>query len=122
MGMTAALVTMAVGTAVAAGAGTYSAIDSHQAAKASEKAAKENALAQAGIQGAAAAKEDALRQQAEAGKAKEAQNLDTMNLEKKKKRGVKSSYTATGAGAGNLQGTTLTPIGGGDGSTAIAAV
>ena len=31
---TAALVTLAVGSAVAAGAGTYSAIDSHKAAKA----------------------------------------------------------------------------------------
>ena len=118
MGMTAALITMAVGTAVAAGAGTYSAIDSHQAAKESEKAAKENALAQARIQGATAAKEDALREEAVSGKAREAQSLELDESLQKKRKGVKSSYTASGM----LEGSTLSPIGGGDGSTAIASV
>lgn len=122
MGMTAAVTAMAVGTAVAAGTGVYSAVDSNKAAKASGKAAKENALAQARIAGRAAAQEDALRETAKAGTAKEAQNLDLDEALQKKKRGVKSSYTSYGAGAGNLQGTSLTPIGGGDGSDAIASV
>ena len=113
MGLTtAALVTMAVGTAVAAGAGTYSAIDSHKAAKASEKQAKEATLAQAALTGRAAAQEEALRKEATANTAKEAQNLDAMNLEKRKRKGVKSTYTAVGEGAGMMKGTSLTPIGG----------
>ena len=108
----AALIAMAVGTAVAAGAGTYSAIDAHQGAKASEKAAKNAAMAQAEIAGKAAAKEDAIRRDAEAATVSEAKNLELSEGLKKKKRGVKSSYTAVGAGSGNMEGTSLTPIGG----------
>ncbi len=124
MGMTAALVTMAVGTAVAAGVGTYSAIDSHQAAKASNKAAKEATLASAAAEGRAAAREDALRNDARNAQAKEAQNLelDEATRLSKRKRGVQSSYTAAGgSGAGMMKGTSLTPIGGGD-TGAIGAV
>lgn len=124
MGMTAALVTMAVGTAVAAGVGTYSAIDSHQAAKASNKAAKEATLASAAAEGRAAAREDALRNDARNAQAKEAQNLelDEASRLSKRKRGVQSSYTAAGgSGAGMMKGTSLTPIGGGD-TGAIGAV
>ena len=124
MGMTAALVTMAVGTAVAAGVGTYSAIDSHQAAKASQKAAKNATLASAEAEGRAAAKEDALRQDARNAQAKEAQNLelDEATRLSKRKRGVQSTYTAAGgSGAGMMNGTSLTPIGGGD-TGAIGAV
>lgn len=124
MGMTAALVTMAVGTAISAGVGAYSAIDSHQAAKASGKAAKEATLAGAAAEGRAAAKEDALRQDAKNAMAKEAQNpeLDEAARLSKRKRGVQSTYTAAGgSGTGMMKGTSLTPIGGGD-TGAIGAV
>jgi hypothetical protein len=108
---------MAVGAAVAAGAGTYTAIDSHQAAKASQKAANKATLASAAAEGRAAAREDALRQDAKNAQAKEAQNpeLDEATRLSKRKRGVQSSYTAAGgSGAGMMKGTSLTPIGGGD--------
>ena len=124
MGMTAALVTLAAGTAVSAGVGTYSAIDSHQAAKAGQKAANNATLASAEAEGRAAAKEDALRQDARNAQAKEAQNLelDEATRLSKKKRGVQSSYTAAGgSGAGMMKGTSLMPIGGGD-TGAIGAV
>lgn len=124
MGMAAALATMAVGSVVAAGTGVYSAIDSHQAAKASGKAAKNATLASAAAEGRAAAKEDALRQDARNAMAKEAQNLelDEATRLSKRKRGVQSSYTAAGgSGAGMMKGTSLTPIGGGD-TGAIGAV
>lgn len=124
MGMRSALVTMVVGTAVAAGVGIYSAIDSHQAAKASQKAAKNATLASAEAEGRAAAKEDALRQEARNAQAKEAQNLelDEATRLSKRKRGVQSTYTAAGgSGAGMMNGTSLTPIGGGD-TGAIGAV
>lgn len=124
MGMTAALVTMAVGTAVAAGVGTYSAIDSHQAAKASQKSANNATLASAAAEGRAAAKEDAIRNDARNAQAKEAQNLelDEASRLSKRKRGVQSSYTAAGgSGGGMMKGTSLTPIGGGD-TGAIGAV
>jgi hypothetical protein len=124
MGMTAALVTMAVGAAVSAGVGTYSAIDSNRAAKASGKAAKNATLASAAAEGRAAAKEDALRQDARNAQAKEAQNpeLDEAARLSKRKRGVQSTYTAAGgSGAGMMKGTSLTPIGGGD-TGAIGAV
>lgn len=124
MGMTAALVTMAVGTAVAAGVGTYSAIDSHQAAKASQKSANNATLASAAAEGRAAAKEDALRQDAKNAQAKDAEQLSLEEGSRlsKKKRGVQSSYTAAGgSGAGMMKGTSLTPIGGGD-TGAIGAV
>ena len=115
MGMTA----LAVGMIVSAAASTYMAVDSHNAAKASEKASKNATLAQARLEGKAAAKEDAIRETAKANTAKEAQNLELgESLQKKKKKGVKSSYTASGA----LDGSTLSPIGGGDGSDAIASV
>lgn len=118
MGLTAAaLATLAVGTAVGAGAGVYSAVDSNRAAKASGKASKEATLASAAAEGRAAAKEDALRQEARNAKAKEAQNLDLGESARlsKRKRGVQSSYTAAGgSGAGMMNGTSLTPIGGGD--------
>lgn len=117
MGMTAALVTMAVGTAVAAGVGTYSAIDSHQAAKASQKSANNATLASAAAEGRAAAREDAIRNDARNAQAKEAQNLelDEASRLSKRKRGVQSSYTAAGgSGGGMMKGTSLTPIGGGD--------
>ena len=118
MGMTA------VSTALSAGFGTYSAIDSHQAAKASQKAAKNATLASAEAEGRAAAKEDALRQEARNAQAKEAQNLelDEATRLSKRKRGVQSTYTAAGgSGAGMMNGTSLTPIGGGD-TGAIGAV
>ena len=126
MGLTAALATLgtAVGSAAAAGAGIYSAIDSHQAAKASQKAANNATLASAAAAGSAAAKEEALRQDARNAKAKEAQNLelDEATRLSKRKRGVQSSYTAAGSsGAGMMKGTSLTPIGGGD-TGAIGAV
>jgi len=124
MGMTAALVTMAVGTAVAAGVGTYSAIDSNQAAKASQKSANNATLASAAAEGRAAAREDAIRNDARNAQAKEAQNLelDEATRLSKKKRGVQSSYTAAGgSGGGMMKGTSLTPIGGGD-TVAIGAV
>lgn len=124
MGMTAALVTMAVGTAVAAGVGTYSAIDSHQAAKASQKKATKATLASAAAEGRAAAREDAIRNDARNAQAKEAQNLelDEASRLSKRKRGVRSSYTAAGgSGGGMMKGTSLTPIGGGD-TGAIGAV
>lgn len=118
MGLTsAALAALAVGTAVGAGAGVYSAVDSHKAAKASEKASKAATLASAAAEGRAAAKEDALRQEARNAKAKEAQNLELGESARlsKRKRGVQSSYTAAGgSGAGMMSGTSLTPIGGGD--------
>ena len=118
MGLTAAaLATFAVGSAVAAGTGVYSAIDSHQAAKASQKAAKNATLASAEAEGRAAAKEDALRQEARNSQAKEAQNpeLDEATRLSKRKRGVQSTYTAAGgSGSGMMKGTSLTPIGGGD--------
>ena len=119
MGLTAAaaLAPMALGSAVAAGAGVYSAVDTHKAAKASEKASKEATLASAAAEGRAAAKEDALRQEARNAKAKEAQNLelDESTRLSKRKRGVRSSYTAAGSsGSGMMNGTSLTPIGGGD--------
>ena len=124
MGMNAALTTMAVGTAVAAGVGTYSAIDSHKAAKASQKKATEATLASAAAEGRAAAREDAIRNDARNAQAKEAQNLelDEATRLSKRKRGVQSSYTAAvGSGAGMMNGTSLTPIGGGD-TGAIGAV
>lgn len=125
MGLTtAALVTMAVGTAVAAGVGTYSAVDSHKTAKKSAKSAKEATLASAAAEGRAAAKEDALRRDAQNSQAKQAEQLsleDGARLSKRK-RGVQSSYTAAGgSGAGMMKGTSLTPIGGGD-TGAIGAV
>ena len=125
MGMTAAaLATFAVGSAVAAGAGVYSAIDSHKAAKASQKKATEATLASAAAEGRAAAREDAIRNDARNAQAKEAQNLelDEATRLSKRKRGVQSSYTAAGgSGAGMMKGTSLTPIGGGD-TGAIGAV
>lgn len=123
MGMTAALVTMAVGSAVSAGIGAYSAIDSHRAAKAGEKASKEATLASAAAEGRAAAKEDALRRDARNAQAKEAQNPELADVTRlSKKRGVQSTYTAAGgSGAGMMKGTSLTPIGGGD-TGAIGAV
>lgn len=111
-GVDTALWVAAIGTLAAASAGTYSAIDAHQGAKASEKAARNAAEAQAEIAGKAAAKEEATRREAEAATVGEAKNLELSEGLKKKKRGVKSSYTAVGSGAGNLEGTTLTPIGG----------
>ena len=125
MGLTAAaLTTLAVGSVVAAGTGVYSAVDSHQAAKASGKAAKNATLASAAAEGRAAAKEESLRQDARNAKAKEAKNLelDEATRLSKRKRGVQSSYTtAGGSGAGMMKGTSLTPIGGGD-TGAIGAV
>lgn len=123
MGMTtAALVTMAVGTAIAAGAGTYSAIDSHKAAKASAKASENATLASAQTTGKAEAKENANIQAANDATAKEAETLALEDAKKlsRKKRGVNSSYTAAtdGSGAGMMKGTTLSPIGGGDTSAA----
>ena len=118
MGLTAAaLATMAVGSVVAAGTGVYSAVDSHKAAKASGKAAKNATLASAAAEGRAAAKEEALRQDARNAQAKEARNLelDEASRLSKRKRGVQSSYTAAGgSGGGMMKGTSLTPIGGGD--------
>lgn len=117
MGMTAALVTMAVGTAVAAGAGVYSAVDSHQAAKASSKASENATIASAITEGKAAAKETMNLQAAEDSQAKEAENLALEDAKKlsRKKKGVNSSYTAAGeSGAGMMKGTSLTPIGGGE--------
>ena len=119
MGMTtAALVTMAVGAAVAAGSGTYSAIDSHQAAKASAKASENATLAGAQTTGKAEAKENANLQAANDATAKEAETLALEDAKKlsRKKRGVNSSYTAAtdGSGAGMMKGTTLSPIGGGE--------
>ena len=125
MGLTAAaLTTLAVGSVVAAGTGVYSAVDSHQAAKASGKAAKNATLASAAAEGRAAAKEESFRQDARNAKAKEAKNLelDEATRLSKRKRGVQSSYTAAGgSGAGMMKGTSLTPIGGGD-TGAIGAV
>lgn len=124
MGMAAALTTMAVGTAVSAGVGIYSAIDSNRAAKASQKSASNATLASAAAEGRAAAKEEALRQDAKNAQAKEAQNpeLDEAASLSKRKRGVQSTYTASGgSGAGMMKGTSLTPIGGGD-TGAIGAV
>ena len=130
MGLTSsALTTLAVGsaiagTATAAGAGIYSAIDSHKAAKASQKKATEATLASAAAEGRAAAREDAIRNDARNAQAKEAQNLelDEATRLSKRKRGVQSSYTAAGgSGAGMMKGTSLTPIGGGD-TGAIGAV
>ena len=125
MGLTAAaLTTLAVGSVVAAGTGVYSAVDSHQAAKASGKAAKNATFASAAAEGRAAAKEESLRQDARNAKAKEAKNLelDEATRLSKRKRGVQSSYTAAGgSGAGMMKGTSLTPIGGGD-TGAIGAV
>lgn len=125
MGLTAAaLATFAVGSAVAAGAGVYSAVDSHRAAKASQKKATEATLASAAAEGRAAAREDAIRNDARNAQAKEAQNLelDEATRLSKRKRGVQSSYTAAGgSGAGMMKGTSLTPIGGGD-TGAIGAV
>lgn len=124
MGMNAALATMALGSAAAVGTGIYSAIDSHKAAKASQRAAKNATLASAEAEGRAAAKEDALRQEARNSQAKEAQNLelDEATRLSKRKRGVQSTYTAAGgSGAGMMKGTSLTPIGGGD-TGAVGAV
>ena len=127
MGLTAsALTTIAVATssALAAGAGVYSAVDSHKAAKASQKKATEATLASAAAKGRAAAREDAIRNDARNAQAKEAQNLelDEATRLSKRKRGVQSSYTAAvGSGAGMMNGTSLTPIGGGD-TGAIGAV
>lgn len=110
MGLTTALLVTA---AVAAGTGVYSAVDSHQTAKKSAKAAKEATLASAAAEGRATAKENALLKDSKSGAAKEAVNLDLASVGEKKKRGVNSSYTtATGAGAGMMKDTTLTPIGG----------
>ena len=113
-----------MGMTTAIGVGTYSAIDSHKAAKASQKAAKNATLASAEAEGRAAAKEDALRQEARNSQAKEAQNpeLDEATRLSKRKRGVQSTYTAAGgSGAGMMKGTSLTPIGGGD-TGAVGAV
>ena len=124
MGMTAALVGLGVGSAMAAGTGIYSAIDSHQAAKASQRKATNAMLASAAAEGRAAAREDAIRNDARNAQAKEAQNLelDEATRLSKRKRGVQSSYTAAvGSGAGMMNGTSLTPIGGGD-TGAIGAV
>lgn len=126
MGMTtAALVTMAVGTAIAAGAGTYSAVDSRKAAKASEKAGKNATLASAMANGKAEAKENANLRAIGDAQAKEAENLALEDAKKlsRRKSGVNSSYTAAtdGSGAGMMKGTTLSPIGGGD-TGAIAGV
>jgi hypothetical protein len=108
---------MAIAAVAAAGAGVYSAVDSHQAAKASAKASKNATLASAAEEGRAAAKEDALRLDARNAQAKEAEqlSLDESARLSKRKRGVHSSYTAAGgSGAGMMKGTSLTPIGGGD--------
>ena len=125
MGLSAAAwAAFAVSSAVAAGTGVYSAIDSHKAAKASQKKANEATLASAAAEGRAAAREDAIRNDARNAQAKEAQNLelDEATRLSKRKRGVQSSYTAAvGSGAGMMKGTSLTPIGGGD-TGAIGAV
>lgn len=124
MGLTtAALVTMAVGTAAAAGAGTYSAIDANKAAKAGEKAASNATLASAAAQGRAEAKENALLDASKGARAAEAKNLSLEDAaaKAKRKRGVAGSYTAAGSGSGMMKGTSLTPIGGGD-TGAVGAV
>lgn len=69
---------------------------------------------QAEEQAKAEAKAEAEKQQAAAatpGTAKTPE-LDKVENLAKKRNGVQSTFTATGAGAGNLKGTTLSPLGG----------
>lgn len=104
--------------------GIWSLIDQRDAAKASERRAENAMFASAAATGRAEAREAAERQEARNGQAKEAQNpeLEEATRLSKKKRGVQSTYTATGgSGAGMMKGTSLTPIGGGD-TGAIGAV
>lgn len=101
------------GAAVTAAAvGTYSAVDSHQAAKASAKATDEANIATAETEGKATAREDFETELGTAKTAAEAKNPELAALTTKKRKGVKSTYTTVGEGAGMMEGTSLTPIGG----------
>lgn len=73
-----------------------------------------NLQTQAEEQAKAEAKMDAEKKNAAASTAAVAKNPETSDMENlaKKKRGVQSTFTATGAGAGNMKGTTLSPLGG----------
>lgn len=125
MGLPAvALTTMAISSAVSAGAGVYSIVDSNRTAKAAAKASEKATLASAQSTGRAEARENARLQDAKDATVKEAENIDLEDAKSlsRKKRGVNSTYTAAGgSGAGMMKGTSLTPIGGGD-TGAIAAV
>jgi len=97
--------------------GIWSMIDQHKAAKSSDHSAKNAMFDSAVATGRAEAREEAERQSARNSQAKEAQNPDLEEMEKRKRRrGVQSTYTAQGDGSGGgmMKGTSLTPIGGGD--------
>ena len=115
MGMTTALIATGVTAAVVgAGAGVYSAVSAADAADEANDLRKASMRAQADELGRANAKADAIERNASAMTAATAKTPElegALNLNKKK-RGVQSSFTATtGAGAGNMKGTTLSPLG-----------
>ena len=115
MGLTTALIATGVtASVVGAGAGVYSAVSAHEAADEANDLQKASMRAQADELGRANAKAEAVERNAKASKAATQKTPDlegALNLEKKK-RGVQSSFTATtGAGAGNMKGTTLSPLG-----------
>lgn len=68
--------------------------------------AEEQAKAEAQME---AEKKNAAASTAATGKTPE---IEDVGASLKKKKGVQSTFTATGAGAGNMKGTTLSPLGG----------
>lgn len=68
---------------------------------------------QAEEQAKAEARANAEKANKAASTAATAKNAETGDMEdlSKKKKGVQSTFTATGSGAGNMKGTTLSPLG-----------
>lgn len=98
-----------------------SAIGAWQMFEANKAAEEANNLTAASMASSAAetaraeVKADQAEKQALAGTAKKAENVDLTKIDNlnKKKKGVQSTFTATtGVGAGMMNGTSLTPIGG----------
>ena len=114
MGMTTALIVGATAAVVGAAAGTYSAIDAHNTAKEANDLTADSMKAQAEAAGRAQAKSDFAEENAKNNTAKESTlpELEGALSQSKKKKGVQSTFTATtGAGAGMMKGTTLSPLG-----------
>ena len=115
MGLTTALIATGVtAAAVGAGAGVYSAVSAADAADEANDLQSASMKAQADELGRTDAKAEAVERNAKASTAATQKTPDlegALNLDRKK-RGVQSSFTATtGAGAGNMKGTTLSPLG-----------
>ena len=111
---TAALWTSAAAAVTGAAVGTYSAIQSHEDAKEANDLTAESQKAAAAAAGRAQAKSDFAEENAKNNTAKESTlpELEGALSQSKKKKGVQSTFTATtGAGAGMMKGTTLSPLG-----------